>query len=68
MTLSQSILETIIAQARDEAPNEACGYLAGLNGCGKLVLPMRNVDESPEHYSFDPSEQFSAVLSFNKLR
>jgi len=42
-------------------PNEACGYLAGRDGCGKLVIPMRNVDESPEHYSFDPADQFGAV-------
>ena len=61
MTVPQSILTKIIEQARDEAPNEACGYLAGLDECGKLVLPMRNADESPEHYSFDPTEQFGAI-------
>jgi proteasome lid subunit RPN8/RPN11 len=61
MTLSRALLERIIAQARVEAPNEACGYLAGTDGRAELAIPMRNVDASPEHYSFDPKEQFAAV-------
>ena len=61
MTLTHEILARIIEQARAEAPNEACGYLAGQGGRAKLAIPMRNVDASPEHYSFDPGEQFAAV-------
>ena len=61
MTLPMSILTKIIAQATDEAPNEACGYLVGRDDRGELAIPMRNVDESPEHYSLDPAEQFAVV-------
>jgi len=55
------LLDRIIAQAAAEAPNEACGYLAGSGGEASLAIPMRNADASPEHYSFDPAEQFAAV-------
>ena len=61
MKLPRSLLDQIVAQARSEAPNEACGYLAGTDGEAGMVIPMTNVDQSPEHYSFDPQEQFAAV-------
>jgi proteasome lid subunit RPN8/RPN11 len=61
MTVSRDILDQIIGQARAEAPNEACGYLAGRDGVSELAIPMRNADQSPEHYSVDPKEQFQAV-------
>ncbi len=61
MKLTQEIVDRIAAQARAEVPNEACGYLAGCEDKARLVLPMRNVDASPEHYSLDPKEQFAAV-------
>jgi proteasome lid subunit RPN8/RPN11 len=61
MTLTSRIVARIAEQARAEAPNEACGYLAGTGGRAKVAIPMRNVDASPEHYSFDPRQQFAAV-------
>ena len=59
--LDRAILKEIDAQARAEAPNEACGYLAGKNGAARLAIKLTNVDASPEHYSMSPKEQFSAV-------
>ena len=61
MKLTPQMVEQIIAQARAEAPNEACGYVAGCGEQAELLIPMRNVDASAEHYSFDPKEQFAAV-------
>jgi proteasome lid subunit RPN8/RPN11 len=61
MKLPAGILAGIMHQARAEAPNEACGYIAGAGDSAKLAIPMRNVDSSPEHYSFDPREQFEAA-------
>jgi proteasome lid subunit RPN8/RPN11 len=61
MTLTQEMLEQIAAQARAEAPDEACGYVVGAGDAGKFLIPMRNVDASPEHFSFDPREQFAAA-------
>ena len=55
----------ITAQSKAEMPNEACGYLAGVLDSGEVTVVKRygmtNVDKSPEHFSFDPKEQFAAV-------
>ena len=61
ISLPQSIYNQIKAQARAEAPNEACGYLAGSDGEVQEIIPMKNADESPEHFSFNPEEQFAAL-------
>lgn len=46
-------------------PNEACGLLGGRleNGIKYVekVYLLTNVDNSPEHFSMDPREQFAAV-------
>ena len=42
-------------------PHEACGYLAGKNGVVLQAYELTNIDHSPEHFSFDPSEQFLVV-------
>lgn len=59
--LPRDLYDRIVAQAKDEAPNEACGYLAGSGDAAKAIIPMVNVDASPEHFSFDPKAQFDAV-------
>jgi dissimilatory sulfite reductase (desulfoviridin) alpha/beta subunit len=61
MKISQDIVEDIFAQGRREAPNEACGYLAGNDSTVVKALALTNVDHSPEHFSVDPKEQFAAV-------
>ncbi len=59
--IPQSIFNKLKAQARAKAPNEACGYLAGVDGEVQDIIPMKNADESPTHFSFDPEEQFTAL-------
>jgi [CysO sulfur-carrier protein]-S-L-cysteine hydrolase len=59
--LPKDLYDRIVAQAREEAPNEACGYLAGTEDEAKAIIPMVNVDACPEHFSFDPKAQFDAV-------
>ncbi len=61
MKIAQKIVESIYAQAEEEAPVEACGYLAGK---GEEVIkhyPMSNSDHSTEHFSLDPQEQFAVI-------
>lgn len=59
--IPEPIVKNIIKHADDESPLEACGYLAGTGNEVKDIYPMTNVDQSPEHYSFDPEEQFAAM-------
>lgn len=40
---------------------EACGYLAGKGDEVTGYFPMRNQDQSSEHFTLDPQEQFSVI-------
>ena len=61
ISLTKGVLDLIIAHAKKDLPNEACGYLAGRDGVVSLSYILTNIDHSPEHFSFDPAEQFQAV-------
>lgn len=61
MKIKKDIIEQIIAHAKKELPNEACGYLAGNEGVVTNSYQLTNIDHSPEHFSFDPAEQFQTV-------
>ena len=58
--IPQSAYDEVVAHALKDNPIEACGYLAGINGEVKYAIPMKNTDESNEHFSFNPQEQFDA--------
>ncbi|MDR1881027.1 MAG: M67 family metallopeptidase [Tannerellaceae bacterium] len=59
--IPQQIIDAIIRQAYGELPDEACGLLAGTEGVVQAHYPLTNVDHSPEHFSFDPGEQFGVL-------
>jgi proteasome lid subunit RPN8/RPN11 len=61
MKIPREIIEEILAQGLREAPNEACGYLAGHDGTVVKALALTNVDHCPEHFALDPKEQFAAL-------
>ena len=58
--IPHSAYNEMVLHALKDNPIEACGYLAGINGEVKYAIPMKNTDESNEHFSFDPQEQFDA--------
>ena len=59
--ITRDVADDIIDHAKINAPVEACGYLAGKNGIITKSFRMTNIDNSPEHFSFDPEEQFDVV-------
>ncbi len=61
--IPQHIIDGIITQAKAELPDEACGLLTGLGDTVQKQYPLTNVDHSPEHFSFDPREQFQVLKS-----
>lgn len=61
LQLPKHIYDGIIEQAQRELPNEACGLLVGLDDEVKQQFPLTNIDHSPEHFSFDPAEQFNVM-------
>jgi proteasome lid subunit RPN8/RPN11 len=59
--IPRHIIDAIILQAKNELPNEACGLLTGEAGEVRKQYPLTNMDHSPEHFSFDPKEQFAVL-------
>ncbi|WP_069998071.1 M67 family metallopeptidase [Cellulosilyticum sp. I15G10I2] len=55
----------IVKQAKDEFPLECCGLLGGIKteeGIWiKKIYPLTNIDQSSEHFSMDPKEQFAVI-------
>ena len=59
LTISTRLYEQIIAHARKDHPDEACGVLAGPAGSDRpeRFVPMENAERSPTFYRFDAIEQ-----------
>ena len=51
------MLDRIVAQAREEAPNECCGIVGARDGRAVSLYPVRNAAASPLRYEMDPRDQ-----------
>jgi proteasome lid subunit RPN8/RPN11 len=53
------LVDAIVAHARADHPDEACGVIAGPDGSDrpKRHIPMTNAERSPTFYRFDSGEQ-----------
>ncbi|MFZ5987752.1 MAG: M67 family metallopeptidase [Bacillota bacterium] len=65
VVITKQQYKDILDHSLGALPNEACGLLGGIavNDIKyvKRVYLLTNIDNSPEHFSMDPKEQFSAV-------
>jgi proteasome lid subunit RPN8/RPN11 len=59
MILPQTIIDKLIAHAKEENPNECCGIVAGKNEEATRVYRMTNTEKSPFRYRMDSKEQFN---------
>lgn len=61
LTIPRSVLDAVIAHARADHPDEACGIVAGpLDGDDPARhVPMTNAERSPTFYRFEPMEQLA---------
>ncbi|GHT55999.1 Mov34/MPN/PAD-1 family protein [Spirochaetia bacterium] len=70
LNLEPEFFAQMTAHARSGLPNESCGLFAGtVNGEEKTVTAvycLKNTDESPEHFSMAPEDQFRAVSDIRK--
>ncbi|TMR08611.1 M67 family metallopeptidase [Nonomuraea turkmeniaca] len=57
LSISQELADKIVAHARADHPDEACGVIAGKNGVPDRFIPMENAERSPTFYRFDSMEQ-----------
>lgn len=58
LTLPAGFIEEMVAHAREDAPNECCGIIAGLNGAATKVFRAKNAEASPYRYSVDSEDLF----------
>jgi proteasome lid subunit RPN8/RPN11 len=59
------MLDEILAHARRDHPDEACGLVAGRHGVATRVIPMENAERSPTFYRFDAQEQLRVWRSMD---
>ena len=59
LTIGRDIVDAIVAHARRDHPDEACGIVAGPVGSDRPVrhVPMTNAERSPTFFRFDSLEQ-----------
>lgn len=57
LTIDQATYDHIVAHARRDHPDEACGLVAGRDGRPTRVIAMTNAARSPTFYEMDPLEQ-----------
>jgi [CysO sulfur-carrier protein]-S-L-cysteine hydrolase len=58
LTISRELADEIIAHARQDHPDEACGVIAGplASDRPERFIPMENAARSPTFYEFDSRE------------
>src|SRR6266513_2877668 len=58
MRIPRQIIDEMVAHAREDAPNECCGMIGGVDGSAARVYRSINAEASPLRYSLDASDQF----------
>jgi proteasome lid subunit RPN8/RPN11 len=59
LVIRADLVDAIVAHARADHPDEACGVIAGPERSGRPErhIPMMNAERSPTFYRFDSGEQ-----------
>ena len=61
LSIDAATRDAIVAHARRDHPDEACGIVAGAEGSDRptRIVAMANAERSPTFYRFDPAEQLA---------
>jgi proteasome lid subunit RPN8/RPN11 len=64
LTIPRAVADEMLAHARSEVPNEACGLLSGSlsEGTATAYHPARNADASPYVYTVHPEDLVRIVF------
>jgi proteasome lid subunit RPN8/RPN11 len=66
LRLPRDLYDAIVAHARADHPQEACGMLAGTSGEPARHVPMANAAGSCRFYEFDPQELLRAYAGMDE--
>jgi proteasome lid subunit RPN8/RPN11 len=59
LQIRDAVWESLVAHARDEAPNECCGLLVGSAESIDDSVRTRNLEASPTRFRVDPAEHIA---------
>jgi proteasome lid subunit RPN8/RPN11 len=63
MRIAQSLIDEMVAHAREDLPNECCGMVGGVDGEATEVIPVANAAASPLRYEMDTKAQYDAYTA-----
>jgi [CysO sulfur-carrier protein]-S-L-cysteine hydrolase len=61
MKISQSLIDEMVAHAREDLPNECCGMIGGRDGEATKIVRVENAAASPLRYEMGPQGQYDAL-------
>ena len=61
MSIGQSVIDEMLAHAREAAPDECCGLLIGDRRRIEYSIRATNLQASPTRYLIDPAGHFAAI-------
>lgn len=61
MRIAQSLIDEMVAHAREDLPNECCGLIAGVGDEATGTIRVVNGAASPLRYEMDSQGQFNAL-------
>ncbi len=61
MRIAQSLIDQMVAHARQDLPNECCGMVGGAGGEARVVIPVINSAASPLRFEMAPQGQYNAL-------
>jgi proteasome lid subunit RPN8/RPN11 len=69
ITLPRAVAEMVLAHARAELPNEACGLLSGSAADGLVTTfhPARNIEASPLRYNVHPEDLVRITFAIDEV-
>jgi proteasome lid subunit RPN8/RPN11 len=68
MRIAQSLIDEMVAHAREDLPNECCGMVGGVDGEATVVIPVVNSAASPLRFEMDPQGQYDALKAIEDDR
>lgn len=66
MKIPQSLIDEMVAHAREDLPNECCGMVGGVDGEASVVVAVANAAASPLRFEMDPQGQYDALMAIER--
>ncbi|HEY6781019.1 MAG TPA: M67 family metallopeptidase [Thermoleophilaceae bacterium] len=61
MRIAQSLIDEMVAHAREDLPNECCGMVGGADDEASTVIRVENAAATPLRFEMDPQGQYNAL-------